>query len=561
MPRRIGEAVERGQRWVGERLPGAAGDWWTDRLESDDPQIGMPVPGGGLAGLARGGAGGLSQGGAGGLRGGATTARGLFEGARQGASQAAVRGGPPSARAGGQAGQAAGRSGPGLIGRMVRRPGLTAAGALGGTIGAGAVAEHMPDSVRDALQQGAERLGESGPPALRELAQIGGWLLGAGDSGAATAEEDPSFEGLFGGGAGADIGANIGGPPSARAGVTGGMGAVDPMAELDAEINRLEQRGAEIDQQFDAQREQLRSMFQLSETPEERAQLEFMLGDLEARRDAAHQAIGQEYEQARESIGARAADMAEQAGADAAQVAGRHEAGAEGAIGDRDAIRARDEFAASGLGTGATGPDGRVADAAEEMERRAVSEGDFAQARGQIAADDVAWLGDTLAAEQPAHQGQLQREVAARQADAQMAHQQRVQERIAQERRQMAQLEAQLAQQQMGMQADMAQRGAGMRADALQRQADRQLQREQMALQQGAGEPGAPGGAGMGAISQIQAMDSQGQANAVAEMVARGDIEQAQVLSDLGVLDSEVEMMLDDLLTRQGERMREQMAQ
>lgn len=467
-------------------------------IGGEEVKIGMATPSGGLGGLGRLG----SSAAAGGRAAAGATGRaaGGLRGSAFGRQLGIPQRGAQSGKLGGAAKSAAGK---------VANP-KTAGGAFARNVAGGGLAYR--------LLTGDDADGGGGA-AQSETPDL------FADSGQPAAEAGPAA-----GTVGAGIGAGAGGLAAG-----GGAVADDPLDALSGEIERLEEEAAAVQDDYEAQKQELRDLFALSETPEERAQIEFMLEDLEARAGAASEAIASEYSAAREEIGARAAQMRDQAAVEGQQVAGQWQEGAEAARADRDAVQA--EHADSGVGVGATSGDGRVESATEEMERRAVTEGDFARRSGEIAADDAAWLADTLAAEAPAHQGQLQRETAARQAEAQMAHQQQVNDRIATDRRQLAQLESQLTgqgararQDLLGQAAGLAQQEAMAREDRQQSAADRQLQREAQGL------AGGDGGAGGFEVPS----DPQEQWSMFMGMEADGAFVQMQRLANTGLIDPRV---------------------
>lgn len=228
----------------------------------------------------------------------------------------------------------------------------------------------------------------------------------------------------------------VGPPPSQQGG--------DPFSEAAGLIQQYQQEAGQVAAGYDAQLAELRQMYRFAETPEEQAQLQFMLGDLEAQRDAATQVIDNVYGAAIEATGQRASAMRESAAAEGEAVAGLYQ-GAADRTGEAYA-ELEDDYAGTGLAVEGEGMSGDAADWIAVMEAAAPREQALTQRMGDIAAEDVAWLADTLGGEQGAQQGDLQRLVTGLRADGIMSHNARVQDRIAAERMAFANQAAQIGQ-------------------------------------------------------------------------------------------------------------------
>lgn len=447
LPNAVGSAVEEGS--ISEGIS-TANEEWTDPGQraldnpgefAGDSAMVMPIPGArGLSGMSGALRGGLSA-----ADDAARPGAGLL--GRIGSSRIAQGAARQSGLVGtgqraGRIGSALGRAGrraanpPSQGGRLARNVGLGA----GGLMGYGALFGDE-EAVDEATQGG---------PTLADQ-------LGGGQQGDA---------------AGAGGGASSGGPPPTQPGYGVDGSSSDPMTALDGIIGDLEGQSQQIEEDFQNQRDQLREQFQLSETPEEQAQLAFMLEDLEARRDAAQGAIAKEYGRAQDKVRDVAADTRQRAETARQPIEGRYQQGAQAARQGQQNVR--EDYASSGVGVGAVDPDTSVESTADMMEQRALSEGDFAEKRTNIAASDSEWLADTLAAEEPAQQGALQRQIAMQQGQAQREHAQQVNDRVAQDRRTLAQLEAQLMNQQHTRQSSI-----------LDRAAQLQMQQEQLRQEQG----------------------------------------------------------------------------
>lgn len=456
----VGDAVGGAVDWAGENveLPSASEallgpDTITvigpdGETRESEPQLGIVSPGG-LSGAARGAAGAAAR------RGGGLLGR--IGSSRAGQAARSVRGGLDDAAA------------PlNRIGQAVQNHPIRSA--VGGTVLGGLGASpFLSGSDSGSGQQGQ---GQAGPTLADQLGQQSGQtgVAGGGQQEAAMPE------------------GRVGGPPSSRAGTPGSLEAGDDgLSALDGIIRDLEGQSQQVEEDFQNQRERLRDQFSMSETPEEQAQLAFMLEDLEARRDAAQEAIATEYGRAQDAVRGVAAETRQRAETAGQPIEQRYQQGAQAARQGQQEVR--QDYADSGVGVGAVDPDTSVESTANMMEQRALSEGDFAEARTDIAASDSEWMADTLAAEEPAQQGALQRTIAMQQGQAQREHAQQVNQRIAQDRRTLAQLESQLMNQQHTRQGSILDRAA-----QLQMQQDQLEQRErEFAAEQGASQGGAGG--------------------------------------------------------------------
>ncbi len=202
--------------------------------------------------------------------------------------------------------------------------------------------------------------------------------------------------------------------------------------DLGRVLQMLEDRAVGVEQDYQSRVNELRGLYQTSETAEERAQLQYALGTLEAQRQAGHTVIQNAYGQAMADSAARSQSIRDAAGRQSAEMQQVY----AGAAGDVGGIvdTAQGQYADSGLGVGATAVSGNVTDFVPLLEGEGARSAALAQNLGNISADDVAFLGSALAGEQGAQQGALEREALRLTADATMAHNQRVQDRTSQER-------------------------------------------------------------------------------------------------------------------------------
>lgn len=253
------------------------------------------------------------------------------------------------------------------------------------------------------------------------------------------------------------------GPPSfdeilGRAGINPEGGAApdfgDPFADFERAIGEYEQAMGELDSAYEAELERLRGLYEFSETPEEQAMLQRELGHLESQRSAGQQIIESVYGAAIDDAGARADSMRQMAEDAGVRVADLYADTAQRTAAELADIG--DEYAAAGLGVGAADTDGVAEGHVEGMAAAAPREGAYQQRVGEIAASDMDWLGSTMAAEQGAQAGDLERLAMQLQHEAQQAHSQRVQDRIAQERMMFAQQSGDLGQRRLDQQAQAA---------------------------------------------------------------------------------------------------------
>lgn len=204
-----------------------------------------------------------------------------------------------------------------------------------------------------------------------------------------------------------------------------------PSDGLGAAEARLASQLQSLDSQFNAQRDQLRGMFQLAETPQEQALLAFQLGDLEEQRKAGTTIIANEYGKASGFAGSQAGKMRDTA---TAEGEARGEIYSEAAGRAGDAIdQLAGEHLGSGLGVGAVPVSGDATDWVGLLEAAAPREQALATNLGNIAADDMQALGAQLKGEGSAQSGALQRAALGLRADATIQHQQQVAQRLAAE--------------------------------------------------------------------------------------------------------------------------------
>lgn len=238
----------------------------------------------------------------------------------------------------------------------------------------------------------------------------------------------------------------VGPPPSGGGGgsapqvATGG----DPFAKIEeAQATAAAQMSA-LDDQYEARLSELRERYQFAETPEEKAQIQFLLGDLEQRRDAGKSAIKQVYDTAIADASERAGLMREDAQESGEQTSELYKQAAE----DTAAMFSDlDEEQDSAFGVGGEEQSSNAQDWVAVMNAAAPREATAARQLGETAAEDVAYLGESMNEQRGAQQAQMERLAMQMHTAAKQQHDQRVQDRINQERMQFAQGASRLGQQ------------------------------------------------------------------------------------------------------------------
>lgn len=202
----------------------------------------------------------------------------------------------------------------------------------------------------------------------------------------------------------------------------------DPVADLG---NRAREDAAGIQRQYENILRELQGMYQLSETAEEQERLRFLLADIEAQRDAGLQAIAEGYQQTVGAIRARAVTAQEQTNLRAQQFGSDLEGYADRAAQRMMLQNAQMQQDARGLGAGSANP---VNEWVGLMSAMAPLQQRYTQGMGDITAEGINWLGDTVSAQGQAQQADLQRLAAATRSAGIMSHQRQVSDRINRER-------------------------------------------------------------------------------------------------------------------------------
>lgn len=187
-----------------------------------------------------------------------------------------------------------------------------------------------------------------------------------------------------------------------------------------------------LDGQYEEARAELRDQYRFSETDEEREQIAGRLGQLREERELGVLAIDRGYEGARENVLQRETEIRGRATADAAAVGDVYRSGM-GAMNDLAHV-ADGRAEGGGLGVGADGGTSATDGMQAMMAAAAPREQALTQRLGDVAADDMGWLAETLQGEQHAQGAELGRLVTGLQHEAQQEHSRRVADRIQQER-------------------------------------------------------------------------------------------------------------------------------
>ena len=204
-----------------------------------------------------------------------------------------------------------------------------------------------------------------------------------------------------------------------------------------------------------------RSLFQLAETPEEAAMLERELADIEARRAAGDVAL---------RAGWGNVQAANAAAAEKARALRAERGDAAAGVWSQAAQQARELAAARAQAAGAfegragidVSPEAGVADWAGFMESQAPAERALAERQQEMLGQDLDWLAGMAGAQGEAYAADLRRQASVMSFERAREHNLRVQDRIAQERMTLAQME-------MQAQATNAQLAQAGRTDPMQR--------------------------------------------------------------------------------------------
>ena len=183
-----------------------------------------------------------------------------------------------------------------------------------------------------------------------------------------------------------------------------------------------------------------RSLFQLSQTPEEQALLDRELADIEARRAAGSEALGAGWGKLAQT-NAAAAEKARQQVMQYGDAAAAVWMDAK----DRAVLLAEERAKAAGSASGRqsinVSPTGGAADFIAFMESQAPAARQFAERTQETLASDLDWLASTAGAQKQAYEGELQRQANVMAFERAREHNRAVKDRIAAERMALADME------------------------------------------------------------------------------------------------------------------------
>ena len=204
----------------------------------------------------------------------------------------------------------------------------------------------------------------------------------------------------------------------------------DPNAAFERARADFDRDLAALNSSFASMLQQVKSMYQLSETEEEKSQLRFTLADMEAQYEAGKEAIATLYSEKVQTIQVMATQSREY-GQQAAEAAGATYSNAAIDLQALQEARNAAQVAANrGLGIGAA-PGSSYVGALEAM---APIASQYAQRIADIGSQGLDYMAATTESMGAARQGELQSLYAGRTADARTMHARRVAERIANER-------------------------------------------------------------------------------------------------------------------------------
>ena len=199
----------------------------------------------------------------------------------------------------------------------------------------------------------------------------------------------------------------------------------------DARMSAQQER-ASLDQVYGKKKDELRQEYRFSESPEEKAQIARILGNLEKQRDDGYRAIGAGYAEAIGKVEANAGVQSERSGEEALAIAQFYNSAADSIT--ADAANVNDQYA--GYGVNADGGTTAGVEAADASRATGAADAALSQRLGGLGAEDAQWLASTMGGEREAQQADLGRLHMVTSASAQETQASRVQARIAAERAQ-----------------------------------------------------------------------------------------------------------------------------
>lgn len=221
-----------------------------------------------------------------------------------------------------------------------------------------------------------------------------------------------------------------------RGGTTPGTSPIGPVVSRESEAESVAATQARMDvaginQQYNNILRELRGMYQLSETEEEKERLRFMLADIEAQRDAGLQAISEGYAQTVGQIREQAVLSGERTTERSQRYGEDLEAAADRAAQRMMLQNLQQQQQFRGLGSGSQAP---VNEWVGLMSAMAPAQQLYTQRMGDISREGMEWLANTVGAQGQAQAADLVRQAAATRSGVTANQQQQVGNRINRER-------------------------------------------------------------------------------------------------------------------------------
>lgn len=204
--------------------------------------------------------------------------------------------------------------------------------------------------------------------------------------------------------------------------------------QLQDAIDQVAEQRAALDGQYDRQRAEVISQYELSETPEERAGLERLLERLDTEREQSIDMLRSGYNQAREQILGRVQSATGAGQEEVQELASNFERAYTQIRAEEQATAER--YSRAGIPVNVGGATDTGAD--DALASQAVAMGEAATARNAITQEDLEWMADSMLGERQASIGEAGRIATQVGGAAETQHSRQVQQRIAQERAQRA---------------------------------------------------------------------------------------------------------------------------
>jgi hypothetical protein len=240
------------------------------------------------------------------------------------------------------------------------------------------------------------------------------------------------------------------------------MGQID-MGGASAGISALDGERERVSVEFDDMLARLDGMYQLAETPQEKAMVEFALSDIQDQHRAAIASIDQVYDEVDATVGGYVSSTAERAAGVGDVVTGEYDRIAAQAIAQeqmaREMLGAQGGEAFAGAGQG----DAALAMMAQGTQNLGNVDRQYEQTMADMSAEDAAWIQQQLGGQRAANTAESGRLQADLRSGAIRDHEKMVAARVAQERMARASAEQQLMMQRESSMQQLAQQQASMR--------------------------------------------------------------------------------------------------